>query len=1037
MSPTRMTLGMVVAGLFAGATSLGSTVALYHLDETGGTTVADIVGGNTLTQQANEATEGQPAQTGFGTSVGGWLTWNGAYRTTTFPNLSGSWTIEFFYNSFGNPIFDPNPVEFGNSDTDRFRIAPNQGHAFEYRTSGFVLSTGYVDYDSDWHHVALTYNATTGTLTLFYDGALKASVAGTVASTTFLSVGCANTSQWVYAGLVDEVRVSDTVVYAADFTPPAVPFGAVDIGACCYPDGTCADTAAADCTGIWFGAGSACYQGGCPPIGACCVGDGTCFLSNEPDCTGTWRGAGTNCDDTVCLGACCASDYSCTMTSVLDCAGTWGGAGKPCDPSPCADVLTVALYHLDEPYGSPVVRDVTGAAPLGAISDGNTEAKPAQDGFGFSVGVWSTYDEAYQTSAFPNVIGDWTIEFFVNALDDAGTPFGDPCPVNFGLNSTYRFRFAPNNGHAFEYRTPDTVLSSSYIEYDALWHHAALTYGADDTELSLFWDGRLKARTTAVVPRTDFLAIGSAYTGNDVFAGLVDELRVSHTVLYTSDFTPPTKPFVLPESGACCLGDGWCMVATPAACAGTWLGAGTSCDPGPCITETGACCQADDTCTLTTAWDCTGTWHGPGTACEVGLCRYRPFVGMLGDLPGGDFLSEARGISEDGHVVVGASSSTAGYKEAFRWTPQEGMTGLGALPADVVSSAAATASRDGSVIVGASASYNASSGGTEAFLWSAATGMIGMGDLPGGGFDSSAQGVSGDGVVIAGEANGLYFGGPVAGSQAYRWTSAEGMVSLGNLSGDPYFSFARAVSDDGRTIVGESDESDQCTHMAFRWTNADGMVRLGDLPGGNCRSTARGVSADGSVITGSSTTSSGSEAFLWTATSGMVSLGDLPGSLDYSEGWDVSADGSVAVGLGYTPNGERAFIWDARYGMRELSSVLLGDYNVNPVNLRSRILKEARAISGDGRTIVGIGYNTLGKMEAWLVRTPLALGDLNANGVVDVGDFTLLCACIAGPGVTQPPPQSDPAVFERADIDGDGDVDLDDVAAFQRAFGGA
>lgn len=51
----------------------------------------------------------------------------------------------------------------------------------------------------------------------------------------------------------------------------------------------------------------------------------------------------------------------------------------------------------------------------------------------------------------------------------------------------------------------------------------------------------------------------------------------------------------------------------------------------------------------------------------------------LGDLEGGEFASRAFGISDDGMVVVGSSVSDIGM-EAFRWSKEEGIVGLGFLP---------------------------------------------------------------------------------------------------------------------------------------------------------------------------------------------------------------------------------------------------------------------------------------------------------------------------------------------------------------------
>ena len=63
-------------------------------------------------------------------------------------------------------------------------------------------------------------------------------------------------------------------------------------------------------------------------------------------------------------------------------------------------------------------------------------------------------------------------------------------------------------------------------------------------------------------------------------------------------------------------------------------------------------------------------------------------------------------------------------------------------------------------------------------------------------------------------------------------------------------------------------------------------------------------------------------------------------------------------------SGLATFIWDATNGMRSLQDLLVNDLGLE---LTGWSLLEARGISADGRTIVGIGNNPAGNGEAWIV----------------------------------------------------------------------
>ena len=316
--------------------------------------------------------------------------------------------------------------------------------------------------------------------------------------------------------------------------------------------------------------------------------------------------------------------------------------------------------------------------------------------------------------------------------------------------------------------------------------------------------------------------------------------------------------------------------------------------------------------------------------------------------------SQANGISANGSVIVGTSSGING-NEAFRWTEETGMVGVGfSINNQYFDSSAKDVSADGSVIVGRA--LNRGDGNrvyVNAFRWTQETGMVGLGTLTNDSFVSYGSGVSADGSVIVG---GSFISSGGFQTKAFRWTQETGMVGLeapgGSYRGD---SSAEAVSADGSVIVGSGSDSKVNTGRprteAFRWTESGGIVGLDFLDG--LYDKANAVSSDGSIVVGYS----GSEAFRWTQETGMVGLGFLNNSSS-SVANDVSSDGSIVVGS----SGGQAFRWIQSDGMVSLKETLIGE----GLDVNGWTLTSANAISADGFTIAGSGINPSGQTEGWV-----------------------------------------------------------------------
>lgn len=228
--------------------------------------------------------------------------------------------------------------------------------------------------------------------------------------------------------------------------------------------------------------------------------------------------------------------------------------------------------------------------------------------------------------------------------------------------------------------------------------------------------------------------------------------------------------------------------------------------------------------------------------------------GQLEDVYGSSELKYAMGfgVSGDGLVAVGYGS-TGDYipTRAFRFTTDTSPYELGTVNAYGGGSYAYDASRDGSVIVGSSdVAYPEVQG---AFRWTPAEGMRGLGTLY---RDSIARAVSDDGEVIVGSCY------PSRDERAFRWTEADLIQELFGVEKFVGKTCASDVSGDGAIIVGRCEMppnrsfSDRGTACVWRNGEARSLWDLleheypADLEGWSALNSVEGISADGTTLTG-------------------------------------------------------------------------------------------------------------------------------------------------------------------------------------------
>ncbi len=143
----------------------------------------------------------------------------------------------------------------------------------------------------------------------------------------------------------------------------------------------------------------------------------------------------------------------------------------------------------------------------------------------------------------------------------------------------------------------------------------------------------------------------------------------------------------------------------------------------------------------------------------------------------------------------------------------------------------------------------------------------------------SPIGISGDGQRVV--AN--------IGLQPAIWSVAGGIVAIGQANGTVVNTRAAAISNDGVTVVGSSQNPDGLSYSGWRWRSDVGFRLIPSTNGISASILPIAVSSNGTVIFGNANT-----AWRWTAATGTVPLPLLNGQSLHVNATDLS--GSAATG---------------------------------------------------------------------------------------------------------------------------------------------
>lgn len=208
-----------------------------------------------------------------------------------------------------------------------------------------------------------------------------------------------------------------------------------------------------------------------------------------------------------------------TNTKLLTCQ-----SNRFVDNSASAHTITPSGNTAVTAFGAILTSAVYSAGTNGgsAYFDGTGDYLDANDGVTFGTGAFTIECFVY--------LNKGTQQFFFDARPD-------------GVNTTYPAIYMQSNNTIVYYANSGVKITSSETLSENVWHHIAACRSGTSTKL--FLDGTQVGSTYS--DSTNYadsgrMRIGANKNESNRVEGYMSDVRVVHSALYTSNFTPPTAP---------------------------------------------------------------------------------------------------------------------------------------------------------------------------------------------------------------------------------------------------------------------------------------------------------------------------------------------------------------------------------------------------------------------------------------------------------------------------------------------------------------
>ena len=204
---------------------------------------------------------------------------------------------------------------------------------------------------------------------------------------------------------------------------------------------------------------------------------------------------------------------------------------------------TKFLCHADGTDGSTTFTD-TSSSGYTITANGNAQVDTAQFKFGTGSALFDGTGDYLNVDTNSAILGsgDFTVACWIRVGSSVSNR--TIMTTRDGVSGSNKWLFFMGSTISLSWSTGDAAIISNVGNLSTnTWHHVAAIRSSGTLKIYLDGTGVGSAADSNNYNAATDLRVGIADGSNSAFIGHMDEILIANSAVWTSDFTPPTRPY--------------------------------------------------------------------------------------------------------------------------------------------------------------------------------------------------------------------------------------------------------------------------------------------------------------------------------------------------------------------------------------------------------------------------------------------------------------------------------------------------------------